>query len=142
MAVSDTDWTVVLSGPLAQRQVVLAALDRAGLRLEGADSHRGVFYGLPDSDPSVGWVGARHRDVNEVVDVAKRAGWTLRLHWPTPDCRACGGTGRVNGPTGISSCLHCQGTGRTNKPLPSPEQAAADAIAALEARIADLEGRA
>lgn len=136
------DWTVVLSGPLAQRPVVLSALERAGLTLEPSGNSRGYHYGLPDDDPSVGWVAVRHEDVNDVVEHVARSGWQLRLHWPTPDCGACHGTGHVNhGTSGLGSCLHCGGKGATNKPVPSPEEQMEATVRALEARLAALEGK-
>lgn len=135
------DWTVVLSGPLAQRAVVLSALERAGMALEPSLGTRGHSYGLPDEDPSVGWVAVRHESLAAAQALAGRSGWTLRLHWPTPDCRACGGTGRVNhGTSGLGTCLHCQGSARTNRPVPSTEEQMAATIADLQARLAVLEG--
>lgn len=136
------DLTVVLSGPLAQRAVVLSALTRAGMIPEPDQGTRGHPYGLPDDDPSLGWVAVRCGDINEAADLGRRREWVLRLHWPTPACRACAGLGRVNhGTTGQGTCLHCEGKGRTNRPVPPPEQAMAATIADLSARLAALEAR-
>lgn len=134
------DLTVVLSGPLAQRAVVLSALTRAGMDPEPDQGIRGHSYGLPDDDPTVGWVAVRCEDLNQAADLVRRSEWTLRLHWNTPDCRACGGAGKVNhGTAGLGTCLHCEGKGRTNKPVPTPEQVMAETIADLQARLARLE---
>lgn len=68
-------------------------------------------------DPTIGWILARHPNVNGFADEPTRAGWTLRMHWPTPRCGACNGHGRFND----QDCAHCQGRGRT--PLPyQPER--------------------
>lgn len=135
------DWTVVLSGPLTHRGPLLASLQQAGITVEPDQGPRGNPYGLPDDDPTLGWVACRHTDLNDATAASVRCGWALRMHWPTPACWACAGTGRVNGPDGLGACLHCTGNGHTNKPLPPPEQQMAERLAALEARLADMEGR-
>ena len=134
------DTTAVFSGPLAQRGVVLGDFERAGAVLEPSLAQRGEPYGLPDTDPSVGWVAARG-SLEDLRAIASRAGWALRLHWRTPDCRACGGTGRVNGSSGLVPCDHCEGLAKTNRPLPSAEERLAAQVEALNARLAALEAR-
>ena len=136
----ETDTTVVFSGPLAQRGVVMADFERTGAILEPAEAQRGEPYGLPDDDPSVGWVAARG-PLEELRAIAYRAGWALRLHWHTPNCRACEGTGRVNGPAGLTTCEHCAGHGKTNRPVPTAEERLAAQVEALNARLATLEAR-
>lgn len=135
---SDTDWMILLSGPLAQRGPLLAALDREGVDVEQAHNPRG----LPDTtdgsaDPTVGWIAARHPSVDEVVDTASRAGWALRMHYPTPRCGACEGLTTIAG----TPCLHCSGTGRTDKPTPTPEQVLRDELATMHRRLAALEAK-
>ena len=132
------DWMVLLSGPLAQRAGLLATLAAAGVDVEQAHEP----HGLPDEGPTVGWVCARHADVDKVVTHAARAGWSLRMHWPTPRCGVCAGVGKANGPAGLGDCLHCGGVGRTSKPAPTPEQQLAERLAELQQRIDRLEGRA
>lgn len=132
------DWMILLSGPVGRRAGLLAALSGAGVDVEQAHEP----HGLPDEDATTGWVCARHGDVDEVVAHAARAGWSLRMHWPTPRCGVCAGAGKANGPDGLGACLHCSGVGRTSKPAPTPEQQLAATVADLQARLARLEGRA
>ena len=132
------DWTIVVSGPLAQRADVLAILDR----LEPDDTPRGHPHGLSDGDPSVGWVTCRHANVDTIVDLVAPSGWVLRAHWNTPECRACGGSGRVNvETTGLGTCLPCEGTGRTNARVPSAEEQLRAELDKMAERLAALEAK-
>lgn len=134
---SDTDWMLTLSGPLARRAPLLASLARAGVDVEQDHGP----HGLPAEDASVGWLHVRHHDVDAVAAEAQRAGWALRAHWPTPKCGVCGGIGKANGPAGLGDCLHCAGTGRTPKRAPTAEERLQAEIAELHERIARLENR-
>lgn len=140
-----TDWTIVLSGPLAQRGPLLASLDRAGVSLSdsthsrGLPDHATVDDDHPASDPTVGWINARHADIDEAGSLAANAGWALRMHYPTPRCTVCLGGGQVNGDKGLAACLHCEGTGRTEKPAPTPDEQLAAVIAQMRAEIAALK---
>lgn len=129
---------ILLSGPLARRAGLLSSLAAAGVDVDQAHEP----HGFDGTDPSVGWVCARHGDVDDVVAHAARAGWSLRSHWPTPTCGVCAGVGKANGPAGLGDCLHCAGVGRTPKAAPSPEQQLAERLAELQQRIDRLEGRA
>jgi hypothetical protein len=132
---SDSDWTILLSGPLAQRGPLLAALDRAGADVSWQPpSH--PSYGL-ETDDLTGWITVRHADVDAAVEHTQRAGWALRMHWPTPRCKVCTGLGKVNGPDGLGSCLHCAGIGASHKPPPQP----VDPVAELLRRVAELEAK-
>ena len=105
-----SDWMITLSGPLAQRSPLLASLDRAGVDVDQEHGPRGL-----DTGQGVGWITARHTDVDEVVDIAQRSGWALRMHSPTPTCRVCAGTGKGQTPDGLRDCTNCAGVGRTEK---------------------------
>jgi len=137
----------VLSGPVAGKQGLLQALDRAGIAADepheahGLPSHATPDVDHPEHDPTIGWVNARTSDINVAVKVAASSGWVLRSHWATPRCGVCGGNGQVNGPPdiGMMECTHCDGAGVTNVPPPSPEQEMAKVIARLERRIEQLE---
>ena len=131
----DNDWTVLLSGPLAQRAPLLATLNRSGISV--GDGPQGDSRGLPNDDPTQGWINCRHHDVNEVVELASSAGWVLRAHWHTPRCVACAGLGRI----ADAACLNCSGSGRTEKRPPTPEQELSRTVADLRNRIAQLEGK-
>ena len=100
-----SDWMLALSGPVAQRGPLLAALDRAGVDVEQEHGPRGL-----ETDPTTGWITCRHPDVDAVATHAGNAGWSLRAHWPTPTCLACNGTTSRELP-----CLNCAGTGRTEQ---------------------------
>ena len=131
MSETPSSYTVVISGPEERRSPVLTALKRAGCNL-GEQPERGVRHGLP-SEKGVGWVTVLAEDLKTVEKVlARSGGWVLRLHWPTPACRACEGHGQGKGG---SACLHCLGVGRTNRPYEPP-----DRITELEDRLAKLEG--
>lgn len=106
------DWTCVLSGPLAFRAGLLADLANAGYNLDDLPSIGGN-HNFPHTDSSVGWVTVRHSDINEVNDVAKRRGWSLKAHWPTPRCRECDGISQQ------TTCRRCKGTGRANNLAPA-----------------------
>ncbi len=116
----ESDWTILLSGPVAQRGPLLATLDREGLDVSWQPTD--PTYGLP-TDDTTGWVVTRHSDVDEVTGHAHHAGWVLRMHWPTPVCKACGGLGQVNGDDGLTTCEPCAGVGATHKPTHPPEGA-------------------
>lgn len=103
-----SDWMITLSGPLAQKSPLLATLDRAGVDVDQEHGPRGL-----DTEPGLGWIVARHTDVDEVTELAKSAGWALRMHSPTPTCQACGGTGKGQTPDGLRDCTNCSGVGRT-----------------------------
>lgn len=122
-----SDWMLTLSGPVAQRATLLATLANSGVDVEHEHGPRGF-----DTDPTVGWIVARHADVDVPTELAKLAGWSLRSHWPTPTCKACSGHSASNG----IGCDNCGNTGRTEK-RPTP----ADPLAELRARIAALETR-
>lgn len=77
---SDT-YTVVLSGPLAQRSPVLRALQVAGITADPADE---TAHGHDISDPTVGWVTCRADHPDRAVEVVTPLGWGLRSHFPTP----------------------------------------------------------
>lgn len=124
----DTDWMAQLSGPVARRASLLASLDRAGVDVDHAHEPRGF-----DTDPTEGWVVARHHDVDELAARAAEHDYRLRAHWPTPTCIACGGHSARNG----VACLNCGSTGRTEKRPPTQ----ADVIAELQARIARIEAK-
>ena len=129
-----SDYTVVLSGPVAQKGPLLASLERAGVDLsepQEHDSHWSRVYG--NDDPPVGWVACRAADVDGVVEHAGRAGWQLRAHWITPDCGACGGTG--------DGCRHCNGKRVTNRPAPTPEQLLRADLEQMRAELAALKAR-
>ena len=131
----DNDWTVLLSGPLAQRAPLLATLNRSGVTI--GDNPASDSRGLPHDDPTVGWITARHEDVDHVAGLAQSAGWVLRAHWHTPKCVACAGHGRI----ADAACLNCAGTGRTEKRPPTPEQQLSATVADLQARLAALESK-
>lgn len=132
-----SDWTCVLSGPVAQRGPLLSGLAQTGANIDEQPA-RNPSHGLPADDPTVGWVTVRHPDIDTVAAHAAQAGWSLRSHWPTPPCRVCAGVGQTNiGTVGLGTCLHCAGTGRTNTPPP-----AGPSVADLLARIETLEARA
>jgi hypothetical protein len=134
--------TCLLSGPLAQRGPLMASLERAGARLEPDQGSRGHAHGLPDDDASQGWIAVRHADVDHVVSFASRAGWALRLHWNTPYCRVCEGSGKANhGTSGLGTCLHCEGSGKTNRPPKSPEQQLREQLDDVTRRLAAIEGK-
>lgn len=121
--------TCVLSGPVAGRSPLLSLLQRAGLNLAEQDELRPT-HGLP-SDPDTGWVTVLAPDLPTVEKALARSGWQLRLHWPTPDCRACAGKGKGQGG---STCLHCLGAGQTNKPYRRP-----DPLIEMQKRLDKLE---
>lgn len=116
MSDASQDWTVALSGPLATRAPLLAGLSNSGIGVDWpVEMHHG--HGLPDTtdgeaDPTVGWILARTPDLDVMADELGRAGWVVRMHWPTPRCGACQGHGQVNG----EDCTHCDGIGRTPMP--------------------------
>lgn len=65
MSTEPSDYTCVLSGPLARKTPLLASLDRAGADLsepQHLDSHWAVKYGH-DVDPTQGWVHCRTSDL-------------------------------------------------------------------------------
>ena len=144
-----SDYTVVLSGPVAQKGPLLASLERAGVDLsepQEHDSHWSRLYGNTDS--TVGWVTCRHSDVDEIArpanpktddpgGIATRAGWVLRAHWNTPTCGACGGTG---GDT-TATCRHCNGKRVTNRSAPTPEQLLRADLEQMRAELAALKAR-
>jgi hypothetical protein len=104
------EWTVVLSGPLAQRAPLLASLKRAGVEVSDQPKSGGS-HGLPNDDRKVGWITGLTDDIETAVALAGNAGWSLLMHWPTPKCRGCNGLGkRASGPV----CLQCKGAGRAN----------------------------
>lgn len=134
--------TAVLSGPAAARSQLLLILQRAGANVnEQPDENPN--HGLPPSpdeeteivDPSdVGWVTVLVDDLETVTKALERApDWVLRLHWPTPDCRAC--EGRKIG-LGGSPCLHCLGAGKTNRVWTPP-----DPLAEMQKKLDELERR-
>ena len=137
------DWTVVLSGPLAQKGPLLASLERAGVDVS-EQPDRNPQYGLEAPDDKTGWVTCRTTShVDTVVEHASRAGWVLRAHWPTPNCSAGCSKGSVTQPdgSGVGVCLHCGGSGYTNRPPKSAEQQLGEELAALRSRLAILEKR-
>ena len=122
--------TVSLSGPVEEQGPLLQRLERAGVDVsEQPDTH--PSWGLP-TVKGERWITCLVDNL-EVVEkaVARAPRWQVRQHWATPACRACGGQ------PSVATCLHCKGTGRTNRPAP-----VVDPLAALEARIAQLEGAA
>ena len=136
-----SDWTVVLSGPLAQKTVVLAALDQAGGDLtepQQPDAHWATVYG-DTPDATVGWVTCRVQDVNNdaVSGAVGRAGWRLRAHWHTPTCGVCSGLGAANG----DPCAHCGGRGVTNRPAPTVEQLLRADLEEMRVELAALKAR-
>ena len=131
------DLMILLSGPLATRAPLLAALANDGIDVD--QTHEP--HGLLDDEPGTGWICTRHGDLEHVRAHADRAGWSLRMHWNTPRCGACGGAGKANGPEGHGACLHCGGKGRTPKPAPSREDQLAATVADLQRRLAALESR-
>ena len=138
-----SDYTVLLSGPLAQKSPLLASLERAGADLSDGQEHDGHWRHVyqDDEDPTVGWVRVRHHDVNEVVEHATRADWRHRASWNTPACGVCGGSGHANHETGLGACLHCGGKGVTNKRPPSPEELLRAELDGLRAEIVALKAR-
>lgn len=135
------DYTLILSGPKTTRAPLLAGLERAGFDLsEGQDPDgRAASRGLPTS-PEVGWVKVRAPHPDSVAEHAKRAGWALSLHHPTPKCRACRGEGKANsGTAGLGACLNCGGKGFTNRKPPSAEEQLRATVQDLQARLARLE---
>ena len=132
------DWTVVVSGPLAQKGPLLASLERAGVDISDQPD-RNPQYGLEAPDPQTGWVTCRTTGhVDQVVEHASRAGWGLRAHWPTPPCQACSGSGKDDRPL---ACTHCHGTGHTNRPAPTPEQLLRADLEQMRAELAALKAR-
>ena len=114
----------------------MAALERAGADLSEGQPDRNPSHGLDPEGPEVGWVTVRGADIDQLVEVAARAGWALRSHWPTPACPVCV-DGRANMPdgSGLGTCLHCAGKGFTNRAPKSREQQLEERVAALEARL-------
>lgn len=108
------DWTLVLCGPLAQQKPLQSALKRAGANLSEGQP-KDPHMGFP-TDPTEGWLHVRVSKLNEAVEHVQRAGWSVRLHWPTPDCQYCRGQGaHATATQGTAGCLNCAGTGRSNK---------------------------
>lgn len=131
----------MLSGPKAQQAPVLASLNRTGVNLSEGQPEKDPSYGCEGDqpEPTVGWVTCRHADVDQVAATAARHRWVLRLHWPTPSCRVCPGTGLANGEAGLQTCGHCDGTGRTNRTPPDSTGLLLATIDDLKARLAKLE---
>jgi hypothetical protein len=128
--------TAVLSGPVAGRSPLLAQLQRAGMNVnEQPDT--GISHGLP-TDADTGWVTVVATDLVAVEQsLARSGGWSLRLHWLTPDCLACGGHGKGEGG---STCLHCLGAGKTNRRWEPPNPM--DEIRKLREQVDNLSKRA
>ena len=104
------DVTIVLSGPKQRQPQLLKTLESEGVHLAEPSSH-----GLPD-DGSFAWITALAEDVDHVAGIAEKAGWNLRLHWSTPKCGKCVGSGQHNG----DDCDECNGHGLSNR---KPEKA-------------------
>lgn len=137
----ESDYTLILSGPKTTRAPLLAGLQQAGFDLsEGQEpDDRAASRGLPTS-PETGWVKVRCPHPDTVAEHAKRAGWALRLHHPTPKCRACRGEGKANvGTSGLGTCVLCGGKGFTNRKHPPAEEQLRAMVADLSARLAVLE---
>jgi len=139
LSTEPSDYTCVLSGPLARKTPLLASLDRAGADLsepQHLDSHWAVKYGH-EVDPTVGWVHCRTSHPDQISGHVSRAGWRLVAHWPTGPCGECNGTGHVNhGTQGLGTCLHCGGKKVTNVPAKTAEQKLLERLERLEAQLA------
>ena len=118
--------TIVMSGPISSRSMMLTALDRAGANVDW-QPEIGKSHGLPVE--GLGWVTATADELG-IAETALQSvpGWALRLHSSTPKCPACQGV-----PKG-ATCLHCLGANYTSKPL-----APVDPMAELAQRVARLE---
>lgn len=122
--------TCVLSGPVGRRSSLLLVLEKAGCDLSEQPEFN-PSHGLPD-DPETGWITVLADDLAPIEKaLARSGGWALRLHWNTPDCRACDGHGKG---VGGLVCLHCAGRGTTNKPYRPP-----DPLDEMRARLDTLE---
>lgn len=122
--------TAVLSGPVAGRSPLLTVLQRLGANInEQPESN--PSHGLPDVE-SIGWVTVVSDDLSVIEQaLARTPDWGLRLHWNTPDCRACDGQGKG---AGGSVCLHCLGHKKTNRHWTPP-----DPLVEMGKRVEQLE---
>ena len=123
--------TMVMSGPMAERSMMLSYLQRTGADV---DEQREInpSHGLPPE--GLGWVQATGELAQAEQALSQLPGWALRLHFTTPTCEAC--KGQTQGPGG-STCLHCLGAGQTNKQLRR-----VDPMAEIRERLERLEARA
>ncbi len=81
--VADTSaWLVLMSGPLAQRSGLAAQLATDGVEVLPLQSKGPRSWGLPDDDPTVGWLQARVEHPDHLLGTLERAGWQVRIHRP------------------------------------------------------------